>query len=134
MGRDKPSRQHRSGQDEPEEGGDRQRLDKWLVYARFVKTRSVAVELIDKGRVRLNNQRETKPDRALTVDDVLTLALPHATEVVRVLSVAEKRGSATEASALFERLDSAPRIKSSGSGDRKDKYSPNPRSFSKNRL
>lgn len=133
MGRAKPSRDTKNPPDGPEDVEDRQRLDKWLVYARFVKTRSVALDLINKGRVRLNNQRETKPDRSLAVDDVLTLALPHATEVVRVLSVAQKRGSADEASSLFERVESTPRIKSSDHGDRRDKYSAKPRSFSKNR-
>ena len=127
MGRAKPPFEN------TEDGEDRQRLDKWLVYARFVKTRSVALELIGKGRVRLNGNRETKPDRALAVGDVLTLALPHATEVVTVLSVADKRGSASEASGLFERLDSTPRTKSSSEGHWKDHSSPAARSFSKNR-
>jgi ribosome-associated heat shock protein Hsp15 len=127
MGRAKPLN------DDTEDAEDRQRLDKWLVYARFVKTRSVALELIGKGRVRLNSARETKPDRALVVGDVLTLALPHATEVVTVLSVAQKRGSADEASGLYERLESTPRPKSSADGHWKDHYSASGRSFSKNR-
>ncbi len=127
MGRAKPLN------DDTEDAEDRQRLDKWLVYARFVKTRSVALELIGKGRVRLNSARETKPDRALVVGDVLTLALPHATEVVTVLSVAQKRGSADEASGLYERLESTPRPKSSADGHWKDNFSASGRSFSKNR-
>ena len=127
MGRAKPPF------DDTEDDEDRQRLDKWLVYARFVKTRSVALELIGKGRVRLNGNRETKPDRALAVGDVLTLALPHATEVVSVLSVAQKRGSASEAGELYERLESTPRTKPSGEGHWKDHSSPSSRSFSKNR-
>lgn len=119
--------------DDTEDGEDRQRLDKWLVYARFVKTRSVALELIAKGRVRLNSTRESKPDRQLAVGDVLTLALPHATEVVTVLSVADKRGSATEAGALFERIESTPSTKPSRQGSWKENSSPSARSFSKNR-
>ena len=126
----------RDDEDEDDEGS--QRLDKWLVYARFVKTRSVALELINKGRVRLNNTRETKPDRHLAVGDVLTLALPHATEVVSVLSLALKRGSATEAGTLYERLESTPAPKSSATkyserGHRQDKFSPKAGSFSKKR-
>ena len=127
MGRAKPLN------DDTEDAEDRQRLDKWLVYARFVKTRSVALELIGKGRVRLNSARETKPDRALVVGDVLTLALPHATEVVTVLSVAQKRGSADEASRLYERLETTPRPKPSADGHWKDNFSASGRSFSKNR-
>ncbi|MCX7316181.1 MAG: RNA-binding S4 domain-containing protein [Hyphomicrobiales bacterium] len=127
MGRAKPPL------DDTEDASDRQRLDKWIVYARFVKTRSVALELIGKGRVRLNGSRETKPDRKLAIDDVLTLALPHATEVVRVLSLAEMRGSASDAGELYERIDSTPTIKSSDDRAWKDKHSHSSRSFSKNR-
>ena len=126
MGRAKPPF------DDTEDASDRQRLDKWIVYARFVKTRSVALELIGKGRVRLNGNRETKPDRQLAIDDVLTLALPHATEVVRVLSLAEMRGSASDAGELYERIDSTPRIKSSDDRGWKDKHSHSSRSFPKN--
>jgi ribosome-associated heat shock protein Hsp15 len=127
MGRAKPPL------DDTEDASDRQRLDKWIVYARFVKTRSVALELIGKGRVRLNGSRETKPDRKLAIDDVLTLALPHATEVVRGLSLAEMRGSASDAGELYERIDSTPTIKSSDDRGWKDKHSHSSRSFSKNR-
>jgi ribosome-associated heat shock protein Hsp15 len=84
------------------DGDGRQRLDKWLVYARFAKTRSAASDLIEGGRVRVNGTRVTRPDRQLGIGDVLTLALPHATKVVRVLSVAERRGSFPEAQALYE--------------------------------
>ena len=90
--------------DEPEDG-TRQRLDKFLVYARFAKTRAVASELIRRGRVRLNGQRISKPDRQIGAGDVLTLALPHGTEVVRLLDLPDKRGSAKVAGALYERLN-----------------------------
>lgn len=80
---------------------ERQRLDKWLVYARFVKTRSVALELVSAGRVRINGERAARPDRQIAFGDVLTLALPHATTVVRVAGFAERRGSAPEAQKLY---------------------------------
>ena len=80
---------------------ERQRLDKWLVYARFVKTRSVALELVEKGRVRINGERVKRPDRQIVRGDVLTMALPHATLVVRVDDFAERRGSASDAQALY---------------------------------
>lgn len=81
---------------------ERQRLDKWLVYARFVKTREIAQRLVERGHVRINSERSKKPDRAVAIDDVLTLALPHGTFVVRVTSVAERRGSARDAQMLYE--------------------------------
>jgi len=80
---------------------ERQRLDKWLVYARFVKTRSVALDLVEKGRVRINGERVKRPDRQIARGDVLTMALPHATLVVRVDDLAERRGSASDAQALY---------------------------------
>jgi ribosome-associated heat shock protein Hsp15 len=79
----------------------RQRLDKWLVYARFVKTRGIAQDLVSSGRVRINGERAARPDRLVGPGDKLTLALPHATMVVEIVAMAEKRGSAPEAQKLY---------------------------------
>ncbi len=98
------ARHTRPEADDAAGGGGRQRLDKWLVYARFARTRSLACALIEGGRVRLNGSRVTRPDRALAPGDILTLALAHATTAVRVLSVAERRGSFPEARTLYEDL------------------------------
>ena len=91
----------RAGEDQLSQS-ERQRLDKWLVYARFVKTREIAQKLVERGHVRINAMRTRKPDRTVQVDDVLTLALPHGTFVVRIMSVAERRGSAHDAQMLYE--------------------------------
>ena len=56
-----------------------QRLDKWLVVARFARTRSLAQALVEQGHVRLDGKRVTDGARKLRAGDVLTLALPHAT-------------------------------------------------------
>jgi ribosome-associated heat shock protein Hsp15 len=95
-----PSRRSVDDEDELGQAG-RQRLDKWLVYARFVKTREIAHRLVERGHVRINSERTKKPDRSVTIDDVLTLALPHGTFVVRVTSLAERRGSPRDAQALY---------------------------------
>ncbi|MBV8765069.1 MAG: RNA-binding S4 domain-containing protein [Hyphomicrobiales bacterium] len=79
-----------------------QRLDKWLVVARFARTRSLAQTLVEQGHVRVGGRRVTDGARKLRAGDVLTLALPHATTVVRVKSGAEKRGSFTLARELYE--------------------------------
>lgn len=84
---------------------DRQRLDKWLWFARFAKTRTVAVRLVEDGHVRIDGRRAGNPAQALKLGDVLTLALPHATIVVRLLSLGERRGSFEQAQFLYERLD-----------------------------
>lgn len=86
-------------------GEPRQRLDKWLWFARFARTRPAAVRLIEDGHVRVEGRRIENPAHGLKCGDVLTLALPHATVVVRVLSFAERRGSFEVARLLYARLD-----------------------------
>jgi ribosome-associated heat shock protein Hsp15 len=81
---------------------DRQRLDKWLWYARFARTRTLAAKLVESGHVRVNGQRQTNPAKGIAVGDVLTVAAPHATKAVRVLDLGERRGPATEAQELYE--------------------------------
>lgn len=78
------------------------RLDKWLWHARFAKTRSVAAGLVERGRVRVNAVRVTKPGRAIRVGDVLTLTLGREVRVVRMLSQGKRRGPASEAQTLYE--------------------------------
>ena len=63
---------------------DRQRLDKWLWFARFARTRPAAVRLVEDGHVRIASKRVENPALGVKPGDVLTLALPHATLVVRV--------------------------------------------------
>jgi ribosome-associated heat shock protein Hsp15 len=81
-----------------------QRLDKWLVVARFARTRSLAQALIEEGHVRLDGKRVTDGARKLRPGEVLTLALPHATKVVRIKAAAEKRGSYSVARLLYEEI------------------------------
>jgi ribosome-associated heat shock protein Hsp15 len=76
-----------------------------LVYARFVKHRSLAAELVESGHVRLNRVRLTKPSHVVKPQDVLTIALHNQVKVVRVLAEPERRGSAPEASLLYEELN-----------------------------
>jgi ribosome-associated heat shock protein Hsp15 len=80
------------------------RLDKWLVHARFARTRSLARDLVAAGRVRIDGVRVTAPDRKIRPGCVLTLALPHATNVVRVLELGDRRGPAAEARRLYEEV------------------------------
>lgn len=82
----------------------RQRLDKWLWFARFAKTRSLAAKLVAEGRVRVNGTRATVPAKAVRAGDVLTIAAPHRTAVVRILAEGERRGPAPEAARLYETL------------------------------
>lgn len=81
---------------------DRQRLDKWLCYARFARTRTLASQLVERGHVRINGQRQTNPAKGVAVGDVLTIAAPHATKAVRVLDLGERRGPASSVGELYE--------------------------------
>lgn len=80
---------------------DRQRLDKWLWFARFAKTRTLAAKLVTGGFVRLNGQRTDNAAKAVAVGDVITLALARTTLVIRVESLGERRGPAPEARQLY---------------------------------
>ena len=84
---------------------DRQRLDKWLWFARFAKTRTLAAKLVSAGYVRVNGQRVDQAAKSVAVGDVLTLALARTTAVVRVEALGERRGPASEAQALYTDLD-----------------------------
>jgi ribosome-associated heat shock protein Hsp15 len=81
-----------------------QRLDKFLFFARFCKTRAVASALIEKGSVRINRQPTEKPHAKLRLDDILTLPLPQGVKVVRVMALANRRGPAAEACNLYQEL------------------------------
>jgi ribosome-associated heat shock protein Hsp15 len=81
------------------------RLDKWLFYARFFKTRVLASTVISKGRVRINGQRQSKPGHAIGPGDVLTFPMGDQARVIRVLAPGTRRGPASEAQALYLDLD-----------------------------
>ena len=81
------------------------RLDKWLFHARFFKSRDLAQDCVEEGRLRLNAQRCTKPGHAVAVGDVLTFPQGSRIRVVRILALSDRRGPATEAQALYVDLD-----------------------------
>ena len=83
-------------------GGGRQRLDKWLWFARFAKTRTLAARLVTDGFVRVNGRRVETAAKPVAVGDVVTVAALHRTAAVRVLSTGERRGPAPEAQTLYE--------------------------------
>jgi ribosome-associated heat shock protein Hsp15 len=82
--------------------GDSLRLDKWLWFARIVKTRSIAKDLAASGHVRINGRRAESAARLVRIGDVLTVALPSRVRVLRVLDVAERRGQAADGAALYD--------------------------------
>ncbi len=93
--------------DRPSPGPARQRLDKWLWFARVVKTRSLAAKLVTDGHVRVNSARVETAAKAVKPGDVVTVALERTVRVMKVLSAGDRRGPAPEAQGLYEDL-SAP--------------------------
>jgi ribosome-associated heat shock protein Hsp15 len=83
---------------------EKQRLDKWLWFARVVKTRKQAVELIEAGYVRVDAQRIEVPAKLVAPGMVLTIALDRRVRVLRITGLAPRRGGADLAEQLFEDL------------------------------
>ena len=77
------------------------RLDKWLWAARFFKTRSLAQQAIESGRVTLNDQR-IKPAHLLKISDLVSVRVGEFVWRIQVKSLSERRGPATEARKLYE--------------------------------
>lgn len=83
---------------------ERQRLDKWLWFARVAKSRTLAARLVAAGHVRVNGIRSTTPARPIGAGDVLTVALERDVRVLRVLDSGTRRGPYSEARLLFDDL------------------------------
>jgi ribosome-associated heat shock protein Hsp15 len=81
-----------------------QRIDKWLWFARIVKTRSLAAALVSGGKVRVNRQKIAKPSHPVAPGDVLTIALRGHVRVLKLLDPGTRRGPAPEARLLYEDL------------------------------
>jgi ribosome-associated heat shock protein Hsp15 len=78
------------------------RLDKWLFCARLCRTRETAQAVIAAGKIRLNGARVAKPGRAVRPGDVLTLALGGDIRVVKIVSPAGRRETASLARGLYK--------------------------------
>jgi ribosome-associated heat shock protein Hsp15 len=99
------------------------RLDKWLWYARFLKSRSLASKLCAGGRVRINRRPVDKASAQVRIGDVLTFPLGPHIKVVRIAALGSRRGPASEARTLYEDLSepaerppAAPAPRERGSG------------------
>lgn len=83
---------------------EKQRVDRWLYFARVVKSRSLAAKLANGGRVRVNRQKIDQASQQVRIGDVLTIRLDRRVIVYRVLALGERRGPASEARTLYEDL------------------------------
>lgn len=81
---------------------DSLRVDKYLWFARFFKTRSLATKRANGGRIRVNGNKIKKSNDPVRVGDILTLAQGDQIRVIRVLDLGTRRGPAQEAQNLYE--------------------------------
>ena len=79
---------------------DKVRIDKWLWAARFYKTRTLATDEIQKGRISINDQ-VIKPAREVKVGDLISIRREGLTRVIQVLGLSEVRGPAPQAQLLY---------------------------------
>lgn len=89
------------------------RLDKWLWYARFHKSRTLASAACEGGGIRLNGKAVSKANVAIKPNDVLTFAQGPFVRVIEVVALGGRRGPAPEAQALYRDLnppDQQPRM------------------------
>ena len=85
-----------------------QRLDKWLWFARVMKSRTLAADLVSGGKVRVNGERVSKPSQIVKSGDTLTFVLNERPRVLEVVAGGERRGPATDAQALYKDLSPQP--------------------------
>ena len=108
---------------------DSQRLDQWIWHARFFKTRGLATRFVAGGHVRVDGQRISKPSFALRPGHVLTFHKARRVRVIRVDSLAVRRGPASKAQALYtdlappedDNVPRGPRFEGKGRPSRKDR-------------
>ena len=85
---------------------DSLRLDKYLWFARIVKTRALAQAMAETGRIRISGRLIDRAHAAVRVGDVLSFAQRGAVRVLRVEALPARRGPPAEARALYSELTS----------------------------
>ena len=96
------------------------RLDKWLWFARFFKSRSLATKFLDAGKARIRGS-VAKAHARIRTGDVVTFTLGGAVRILQVRMIGTRRGPAAEARTLYEDL----------SPPRAEKATPSPPSFAR---
>ena len=101
-----PRGSQRPTDDDAPDADGRVRLDKWLWAARFFKTRALAVEAIEGGKVQLNGERAKRSKGVQAADTVRVRVGPYEHDVV-VRAVSDRRGPATVAATLYEETEAS---------------------------
>ena len=85
--------------------GDSLRIDKFLWFARIVKTRSLAQDLAEQGRLRLGGRVIDRAHAPVRVGDVLTFAVHGKVRVISIDALPRRRGPPAEARLLYSDLE-----------------------------
>ena len=80
------------------------RLDTWLWYARFYRSRSLSSKAILSGKLRVNSNKIIKPASKVKINDVLTINYLNVVRIIQVQNLGIRRGPASEAQKLFKDL------------------------------
>jgi len=102
------------------EPGARLRIDKWLWAARFFKTRSLAADAVEKGRVRIGGAA-VKPAKDVRVGDLVEIDIERIVWQVEVLGVCDVRGPASVAQTLYAETEES-RLKRRQEHERRKTY------------
>ena len=89
-----------------EEDTEKFRIDKWLCAARFFKTRSLAADAVECGKILINEVR-VKPAKTVSVSDMLTINIGQRQFIIEVLALSNRRGSAPDAHKLYRETDAS---------------------------
>ena len=81
-----------------------QRIDQWLWFARFFKSRTIATKMCSQNGVRINRNKAKKASSTIKIGDILTFPQGRNIRVVRVIAIGKRRGPSSEALKLYEDL------------------------------
>lgn len=101
-----------------DEDGDKVRIDKWLWAARFFKTRMLAKEAIDGGKVHCDGQR-VKPSKEAIVGLELTIRQNWDEKTVIIKALSDQRRGAPEAALLYEETEASKELREKRAAERK---------------
>lgn len=103
----------------------RVRIDKWLWAARFFKTRSLAAQAVEGGKVKVNNER-VKAAKVVRIGDRITLQIGAYDWLVSVVALSDRRGPAEAAQKLYQEDPAAHEARLAAIEKRRGRFDPEP--------